>query len=51
MSPPSERQQSPYPERIELSPEVDWPPVIDTSDTAWRQALTADAFVLDSENP
>jgi hypothetical protein len=51
MSPPSERQQSPYPERIELSPEEDWPPVIDTSDTAWRQALTADAFVLDSENP
>jgi hypothetical protein len=24
--------------------------VTDTSDTAWRQALTADAFVLDSED-
>jgi uncharacterized damage-inducible protein DinB len=28
-------------ERVELSPEEDWPPVTDTSDTAWRQALAA----------
>ena len=45
------RQQSPYPEHIELSPEEDWPPATDTSATAWRQPLTADAFVLDSEDP
>jgi uncharacterized damage-inducible protein DinB len=28
-------------EHVELSPEEDWPPVTDTSDTAWRQALAA----------
>jgi len=26
-------------ERVELSPEEDWPPVMDTSEVAWRDAL------------